>query len=125
MIKRIININNYWKVIVYYNIDYNFFDYVENDLLYYGTPVESIKRIYHNMRTTAKAFTYSNNKYRVSIVGFNIHFDKYDYINSIVHEAEHIKQAMLNYYNIPDEGENAAYTIAYIAIKMLQMIVLN
>ena len=72
-----------------------------------------------------KAFTYSNDKYRVSIVGFNIHFDKYDYINSIVHEAEHIKQAMLDYYNIPDEGENAAYTIAYIAMKMLQMIVLN
>ena len=78
MIKRIININNYWKVIVYYNIDYNFFDYVENDLLYYGTPVESIKRIYHNMRTNAKAFTYSNFKYRVSIVRFNKHFDKYD-----------------------------------------------
>ena len=125
MIKRIININNYWKVIVYYNIDYNFFNYVENDLLYYGTPVESIKRIYNNMRTTAKAFTYSNDKYRISIVGFNIHFYKYGYINSIVHEAEHIKQAMLDYYNISDDGENAAYTIAYIATKMLQMIVLN
>ena len=121
MIKRIININNYWKVIVYYNIDYNFFDYVENDLLYYGTPVESIKRIYHNMRTTAKAFTCSNSYYRVSIVGFNIHSDKYDYINSIIHEAEHIKQAMLKYYNIKDEGENAAYTVAYIATKMLQI----
>ena len=96
-----------------------------NDLLHYSTPVESIKRIYHNMRTTAKAFTYSNAKYGISIVGFNIHFNKYDYINSIVHEAEHIKQAMLDYYNIPDEGENAAYTIAYIAMKMLQMIVLN
>ena len=121
MIKRIININNYWKVIVYYNIDYNFFDHVENDLLYYGTPVESIKHIYHNMRTTAKAFTYSNVRYRVSIVGFNIHSDKYDYINSIIHEAEHVKQAMLNYYNIKDEGENAAYTVAYIATKMLQI----
>ena len=77
------------------------------------------------MITTAKAFTYSNAKYRISIVGFNIHFDKYDYINSIVHEAEHIKQAMLNYYNIQDKGENAAYTVAYIAMKMLQMIVLN
>ena len=119
MIKRIININNYWKVIVYYNIDYNFFDYVENDLLYYGTPVESIKRIYHNMRTTAKAFTYSNVKHRVSIVGFNIHFDKYDYINSIIHEAEHVKQCMLKAYNIADEGEPPAYTVGYIAMRML------
>ena len=32
---------------------------------------------------------------------------------------------MFDYYNIPDEGENAAYTIAYITMKMLQMIVLN
>ena len=123
MIKRIININNYWKVIVYYNIDYNFFDYIENDLLYYCTPVGNIKRIYYNMKTTAKAFTYSNVKYKVSIVGFNIHFDKYDYINSIVHESEHVKQAILKYYNIADEGENAAYTVAYIAMKMLQTII--
>ena len=121
MIKRIININNYWKVIVYYNIDYNFFDYVENDLLYYGTPVESIKRIYHNMITTAKAFTYSNAKYRVSIVGFNKHFDKYDYINSIIHEAEHVKQHMLKFYKVLDEGEPPAYTVGYVATKMLQL----
>lgn len=121
MIKRIINIANYWEVIVYYNIDYNFFDYIAKDLKSYSTPVENIRRIYHNMRTTAKAFTCSNSYYKVSIVGFNIHFDKYDYINSIIHEAEHIKQAMLKYYNIKDEGENAAYMVAYIATKMLQI----
>ena len=57
------------------------------------------------MRINAKAFTYSNNKHKVSIVGFNTHRNKYDYINSVIHEAEHIKQAMLKYYNIKDEGE--------------------
>ena len=40
-------------------------------------------------------------------------------LSVIAHEAEYIKQAMLDYYNIADEGENAAYTIAYIAMKML------
>lgn len=121
MIKRIINIANYWEVIVYYNIDYNFFNYIAKDLKFYSTPVENIRRIYNNMRTTAKAFTCSNSYHRISIVGFNIHFNKYDYINSIIHEAEHVKQAILKYYNIKDEGENAAYTIAYIATKMLQI----
>lgn len=121
MIKRIINVSNYWEVIVYYNIDYNFFDYIVKDLKSYNTPVERIRRIYRNMTTTAKAFTYNNSYYKVSVVGFNIHSNKYDYINSIIHEAEHVKQAMLKYYNIKDEGENAAYTIAYIAMKMLQI----
>ncbi len=34
-----------------------------------------------------------------------------DYINSIVHEAEHIKQAMLKAYRVEDKGEPPAYTI--------------
>ena len=125
MIKQIINIDNYWEVIVYYDIDYNFFNDIVKELDYLNTPVEEIDKIYYNMKYKAKAFTYSNLKYRVSIVGFNKHFDKYDYINSIVHESEHVKQAMLKYYNINDEGENAAYTVAYIAMKMLQTIILK
>ena len=73
------------------------------------------------MKYKAKAFTYSNLKYRVSIVGFNKHFDKYDYINSIIHEAEHIKQHMLRFYKVVDEGEPPAYTVGYVAMKMLQL----
>ena len=73
------------------------------------------------MKYKAKAFTYSNLKYRVSIVGFNNHFDKYDYINSIIHEAEHIKQHMFRSYKVLDEGEPPAYTVGYVATKMLQL----
>jgi len=119
MIKHIFDINNYWEVIVYYDIDYNFFNYIANDLKAISTPVEDIRNIYQNMKYNAKAFTLSNAKYRTSIVCFNYHYSKYDYINSIIHEAEHIKQAMLDYYNIEDKGEPAAYTVAYIAAKMI------
>jgi hypothetical protein len=123
MIKRIINIDKYWKVIVYYNIDYNFFNSIAKTLKEYGSPLEKINRIYINMTTTAKAFTLSNYKYKISIVGFNYHKNKYDYINSIIHESEHIKQSILYYYNIEDKGEYAAYTVAYIATKMIKNIV--
>ena len=121
MIKQIINIDNYWEVIVYYDIDYNFFNDIVKELNYLNAPVEEIDKIYYTMKYKAKAFTYSNLKYRVSIVGFNKHFDKYDYINSIIHEAEHIKQHMLRSYKILDEGEPPAYTVGYVATKMLQL----
>ena len=78
MIKQIINIDNYWEVIVYYDIDYNFFNDIVKELDYLNTPVEEIDKIYYNIKYKSKAFTYSNLKYRVSIVGFNKHFDKYD-----------------------------------------------
>lgn len=121
MIKQIINIDNYWEVIVYYDIDYNFFNDIIKELDYLNTPVEEIDKIYYSMKYKSKAFTYSNLKYRVSIVGFNKHFDKYDYINSIIHEAEHIKQHMLRSYKILDKGEPPAYIVGYVAMKMLQL----
>ena len=121
MIKQIINIDNYWEVIVYYDIDYNFFNDIVKELYYLNAPVEEIDKIYYTMKYKAKAFTYSNLKYRVSIVGFNKHFDKYDYINSIIHEAEHIKQHMLRSYKVLDKGEPPAYTVGYVATKMLQL----
>ena len=121
MIKQIINIDNYWEVIVYYDIDYNFFNDIVKELNYLNAPVEEIDKIYYTMKYKAKAFTYSNLKYRVSIVGFNKHFDKYDYINSIIHEAEHVKQHILRSYKVLDEGEPPAYTVGYVATKMLQL----
>ena len=121
MIKQIINIDNYWEVIVYYDIDYNFFNDIVKELNYLNASVEEIDKIYYTMKYKSKAFTYSNLKYRVSIVGFNKHFDKYDYINSIIHEAEHIKQHMLRSYKVLDEGEPPAYTVGYVATKMLQL----
>jgi len=121
MIRQYINIDDYWEVIVYYNIDYNFFDDIVIDLKAASTPVEEIYKIYYNLLYNAKACTYSNLKEKVSIVLFNIHEDKYDYINSIVHEAEHIKQHMLKAYKIDDEGEPPAYTIGYITMQMLKI----
>ena len=47
---------------------------------------------------------------------------KDEYISTIVHEAEHIKQAIFKYYNAEDEGEDAAYAIGYIVKQMYSVI---
>lgn len=73
------------------------------------------------MTHSAKAVTISSSKDKTSVVLFNIHKNKYDYINSIVHEAEHVKQAMLNYYDVEDAGEPPAYTVGYLVMKMLEL----
>ena len=126
MIRRVINVENYWKIIVYYNVNYNLFNYIANDLYYeVSSPVEKIDDIYYNLKHKAKAVTVSSIKNHVSVVAFNKHRTKEDYINSIVHEAEHVKQAMLRTYNIKDEGEAPAYTIGFIVMKMLEIKMIN
>lgn len=59
---------------------------------------------------------------KLSIVIFNRHKSKDEYISTIVHEAEHIKQDMFKYYNVEDEGEDAAYAIGYIVKQMYSVI---
>ena len=83
MIKQLINIDGYWEVIVYYNVDYNFFSDIAFELKAIGSPVEKIDNVYYNLKYKAKAVTCSNIKEHISIVLFNYHKNRYDYINSI------------------------------------------
>lgn len=121
MIKQVFHIERYWKVIVYYNVDYDRFDYIIRDMEINSLPIERIIGIKRNL-PNAYGVTVSIPNKKLSIVIFNKHRFKDEYISTIVHEAEHIKQAMFEYYNINDEGENAAYTIGYIVKQMYSVI---
>ena len=119
MIRQQFFVEHYWKVIVYLNVDYNFFDNIVKELEDNELDLDDIKEIYKNMSTRkAKAVTCSNTKLHTSIVLFNKHNSFIDYLNSVVHEAEHIKQAMLKAYHIEDRGEAPAYTIGYLVGRM-------
>lgn len=121
MIKKIFNINNKWKVIVYYNIDYNLFDYIADDIYYLEKDDKLVNRVYKMMKSgRAKAVTISSPLKKCSVVGFNPTNSKYDLINSIVHEAVHVMEAMLNYYDVDITGEPPAYTLGYLVQIMMQ-----
>jgi hypothetical protein len=123
MIKRLIYIDGYWKVIVYYNVNYNLFHIIEKDLYKINCTDYQIDSIYNNMiNKRAKAVTISSIDYKTSVVLFNNHTSYIDYINSVIHEAEHIKQSILDVYNVEDFGEAPAYTIGYIASQMLMFL---
>ena len=123
MIRHQFNVEQYWQVIVYYNVDYGFFHSICKELYGIGFSNEDIKHLGKVMYSgEAKAVTCSNNRYRKSIVLFNVHHDVQDLLNSIVHEAEHIKQAMLQAYNVEDSGEPPAYTIGYLVMRMCEVL---
>ena len=119
MIRQEFEVEVYWKVIVYWNVDYNFFDSIYKDLRNIGFSKNHIRELMYDMGAyKAKAVTCSNLRYHTSVVLFNRHGESSDYLNSIVHESEHIKQAMLKAYSINDSGEPPAYTIGYLVMRM-------
>lgn len=122
MIVQSFDVESYWKVVVCYNVDYSLFDVIYDELRHYGASDEQIDRIYRHMRYgSAKAVTYSNIGRHACVVLFNRHSSRGDYINSLVHEAEHIKQAMLEAYDVEDAGEPPAYTIGYLVMRMWEV----
>lgn len=119
MIRQAFDVEDYWKVIVYYNLDYGLFNEVSHALYRAGASSGVIEDIHEHMSSgKAKAVTYNNYSRHISVVLFNKHETMADYINSIVHEAEHIKQAILVVYGVDDEGEPPAYTIGFLVMKM-------
>ena len=120
MIKQAIDVDGYWEVIVYYDIEGDLFP-VFKDLREIGFRDRETGEIVKKLqRGEAKGVTCSNEREHASVVIFGRHGDVYDYINSIVHEAEHVKQAMLKAYDVEDRGEPPAYTIGYLVMRMMK-----
>lgn len=119
MVKQVFSVESYWKVIIYYNVDYNFFDDILYELRMIGFSDKVIEDTYKRMTShKALAVTCSSPEYHTSIILFNTHSSEADYINSIVHEAEHVKQAILKAYRVNDVGEAPAYTVGYLVMRM-------
>jgi len=119
MIRQELHVKHYWKVVVFYDIDYSLFSAVEEDLWAVGISDMELRKLRRELEYgIAKAVTCSNIRRHISIVLFNKHSSRRDYINSIVHEAEHVKQAMLDTYEVEDRGEAPAYTMGYLVGKM-------
>ena len=121
MIRQQFDIEDYWTVIIYYDLDYGLFEIVDKELSSLGASEDNIATMYDMLSSRAKAMTYSNLDKHISLVVFNPHKTKEDYVNSIIHEAEHVKQAMLQVYKVEDRGEAPAYTIGYLVSRMYKV----
>jgi hypothetical protein len=69
MIRQVFDVESYFRVIVYYNVDYDFFDVIEKDLKEAGIPKLMLKELWLMMYyEKAKAVTYSNIEEHICVV---------------------------------------------------------
>ena len=122
MIRQQFCVEHYWEVVVYWDVDYHFFSFIWDEIRDMGVMRKNVEEMRKMMESgKAKAVTISSTRKHKSIVLFNKHETLKDYLNSVVHEAEHIKQAMLRAYDVEDEGEPPAYTIGYLVMKLFEV----
>lgn len=90
-LSQTIDINGYWTVLVCYNTD---------------------------LGELNSGFTATDFSKRLSIVSIGLTTSKDEMINTIVHEAKHVQSHICKYYHISEDGEDAAYLIGYLTMRM-------
>lgn len=91
MIRQDISIDGYWNIIICYGV---------------------------YLREKNSGFTHTDFRKKRSIVGIGLADSKRQLINTIVHEAKHVQSHICRYYDVPEDGEQAAYLIGYIVMRM-------
>lgn len=73
-------------------------------------------------KTRNTGFTYSDSDYRMSVVCISETTSAEEFVNTAVHEAKHVQSHICEYYDIPEDGEEAAYIIGHIVSEMYRMV---
>ena len=119
MIRSVIDIDGYWSVVLFVDVDYDRYDIIESALTDILAPISIIDEIYDKISYKLNSgVTYSNPDFRTSIICINKTSDREELINTISHEADHVQDTICKYYNITLDSEDAAYLIGYLVGKM-------
>ena len=119
MIKSIIDVDGYWSVVLFVDVDYDRYDIIESALTDILAPISVIDDIYNKISYKFNSgVTFSNPEFKTSVVCINKTTSREELINTISHEADHVQDAICKYYNVPLDSEDAAYLIGYLVGKM-------
>ena len=110
-----------WNVLVYYGVDREDFIEVEDALSQLGCSKRDIKQSLKVLTRENTGFTFSNSEYKMSIVCIGPSSDISQFVNTAIHEAKHVQSHICSYYDIPEDGEDAAYLIGYLVQRMYKM----
>ena len=119
MIKAVIDIAGYWSIVLFVDVDYDRFDVIESALTDILAPISIIDKIYNKIAYKLNSgVTYTNSDYKISVVCINKTTTREELINTITHEADHVQDAICDYYDVPLDSEDAAYLIGYLVSKI-------
>lgn len=121
MIAQSFNISQYdWNIKVYYDVERSDINFCIKQLKKLTTDNKIFNECRQTLDTKHKdrAYTYSSYVTKSSIVFIGIPSSTGELINTITHEANHIKSHIATYYDLDEKGERVSYLIGEIVKEM-------
>ena len=109
-----------WKIVVFHNTNadnehvvINALKEICNDEKIIDTATQSVRN-----RTYNNGFIYSNFKLKRSVISIGVASSSEEYIDTIIHEANHLQSHIATVYNLDEKGEEVCYLIADIVKRI-------
>lgn len=114
MTRDYLDIDRHWGILAYYDVIPADFVQLGPILREFSCPEEEIEKAWQTIHYSNKAFIFNVPWARMSVlvVGHVTHPSQF--LNSLLHEFDHLQDAILKYYDVPHGTEDAAYLQGYL-----------
>ena len=122
MIQDYKDIGGYWGVVFCYGYDERDYEEIEEILYTFGLDTDNARRSIDILSDPNTGMTVSLPKLKMSVVFISRATSREQWVDTIMHEADHLQASILDYYGIRQGSEEAAYLQGYIARKTTSII---
>ena len=126
MIGQYFKISEYdWEIMVYYGVTKNDIDFCLKQLNKLTTlnkhKKECVNTLYNDDKD--RAYTYSSFRLKASVIFIGIPSSTGGLINTITHEANHIKSHIATVYDLDEKDEDVCYIIGEVVEEMSKIFI--
>lgn len=114
MLRDYLDIDRHWGILAYYDALPSDFAQLAPILREFGCPESEIGRAYSTIHRTNKAFVFTAPWARMSVMVVGRVTHPSQFLNSLLHEFDHLQDAILQYYQVAHGTEDAAYLQGYL-----------
>lgn len=117
---KYIDIDGYWSIIVNYDYGYSDYDDLWAIMRSFGMSDEKAEKALRVLSTPNTGMCISNDDIRMSAIFISKATSPSEWWSSCLHEAKHAADAIIDYYGVDWQGEDAAYLTGYITKCMVE-----
>ena len=114
MIRDYLDIDKHWGILSYYDATPDDFSQLGPILREFGCPEWEIERAYDTIHKANKAFVFNAPWARMSVMVVGRVTQPSQFLNSLLHEFDHLQDTILGYYHVGHGTEDAAYLQGYL-----------
>ena len=114
MIRDYLDIDRHWGILAYYDVHPSDFSQLGPILREFGCPEHEIEHAFGTVHKPDKAFVFSAPWARMSVMVVGRVTHPSQFLNSLLHEMDHLQHTILEYYGVPQGTEEGAYLQGYL-----------